>query len=91
MLPLCRRTLCKCWIHKKGINGPILHDFIKREPYLKGAKSDYQECELWDKYSKLILSSSTNRSSIASNEWSPFKSQSSSSTLSEGESPGTKT
>lgn len=45
MLPLCRRTF-----HKKGINGPILHDFIRREPYLKGAKNN----ELWDKYYLLL-------------------------------------
>jgi hypothetical protein len=84
MLPLCRRTLCKCWIHKKGINGPILHDFIKREPHLKGEGD--QECELWNKYSTLILSSSADRPAISSREWSPFESQSSSSALTESES-----
>ena len=86
MLPLCRRTLCKCWIHKKGINGPILHDFIKREPHLKGVQNNEKECELWDKYSILILSSSANRPAISNSEWSPFESQSSSSSLTESES-----
>ena len=91
MLPLCHRTLYKCWIHKKGINGPVLHDFIKREPYLKGAKNNEKECELWDKYSTVILSSTTHRSSIGSSKWSPFESQSSSSTLTKGKSSRSKT